>query len=152
MKTLVFIFIFSVVVDYSSCFNISEHGNRRLSAYKPKRENKGSSGRGARKKATKLNIILEEIKKLSIPADFKPMSWSQPHRPQSRYVVFAAAMNKDMMPSEVNYFAGTARKVGIDGDIVLALQPDTPLRVFPHLKKYNLILYNITTKCSNNIL
>ena len=56
-------------------------------------------------------------------------------------------MSADMMPRDVIQFVGSARKVGFDGDIVLALQPNTPERVMSYMKKYNTVLYNVTISC-----
>ena len=56
-------------------------------------------------------------------------------------------MSKSMMPRDVINFAWTARKVGFDGDIVLAMEPGSRESVVSKFNEYKTVVYNISLMC-----
>eukprot|EP01041_Mallomonas_annulata_P017931 gene17931-36617_t len=88
------------------------------------RKRKGGRG-GRRSKSSKLTKLVNSLTREAIPQTFQPATWSKPHRSNVPFVTLSAAMFVDIMPDDVINFAGTARKAGFDGDIVLAIFPGT---------------------------
>mmetsp|Transcript_22122 Transcript_22122/g.22296 ORF Transcript_22122/g.22296 Transcript_22122/m.22296 type:complete len:435 (-) Transcript_22122:157-1461(-) len=137
----------------------NEHNSRGLAEAKGRQRRsgkgrgggRGGSGKsGPKSKASKLAALVSGLTAEPLPEGFEPESWSKPHRRNVPYAIFAAAMSVDMMPRDVKNFAGTARKVGFDGDIVLAMEPGMRDSVIDMFKKYEAVMYNVKMTCQGN--
>lgn len=60
-----------------------------------------------------------------IPLEFQ--KWSYPHNPSSE-AIFACAFSTSYMAKDATFYAGTARKAGYAGDIVVTVLPNADKR------------------------
>jgi len=133
--------------------NIVEPAEASRILQRGKRKSKSGLADGQqihRKEKIRLNRIDKLLPRLiagDLPAEFTPAKWSTPHNPSNGYAILAAAMSVSCMPRDVKNFAGTLRKNGYNGDIVLAIQPGTLPSVIETLMTFKTTVYNITVAC-----
>jgi len=150
-----FLLVISVVVTIcdSSYFLNERNGSdsQRILQIRqsPKNKVKDFKGKGYRAKTTasRLKRFISVIEKESpIPESFKRVPESKVQNFHAKYVIFSAAITAgvDIFDHEIEYFASTARKVGFDGDIVVAVRSSTEDYLWPvYLRKeYDLSIYN----------
>eukprot|EP01041_Mallomonas_annulata_P014332 gene14332-30505_t len=98
--------------------------------------------------SSKLKVFVKRIPD-DTPNTFAHIPGYSSHRYNIPHVIFSAAMAIELIPGDAINFAGTLRKTGYDGDIVLATVPgmrDDTMKMF---KKYDAVLYNISVTCEN---
>lgn len=95
------------------------------------------------------NSIVEKVLKQpsKIPLLFE--KWSHPHVPTDQ-AIFACALSTTYIGKDAVFFAGTARKAGFTGDIVVAVLPNTNQGFLDKLKSYNVSVYLIPIECSGH--
>lgn len=74
-------------------------------------------------------------------------SWSMPQQ-YSEQAIFAVAMATTYIPRDAMIFAGTARRTGFEGDIVVAVLPGANQNFLNKLKDYNCSVYTMPVQCS----
>jgi len=90
------------------------------------------------------------IQTLSREAPYIPLvfqKWSTPHVPSSE-AIFACAFSTSYMAKDATFFAGTARKTGFTGDIVVAVLQGANQNFLDKLKFYNVSVYVTPLECS----
>ena len=80
-----------------------------------------------------------------IPLEFQ--KWSYPHNPSSE-AIFACAFSTSYMAKDATFYAGTARKAGFTGDIVVTVLPNADKNFLEKLKSYNVSVYVASMECS----
>jgi hypothetical protein len=80
-----------------------------------------------------------------IPLVFE--SWSKMHVPSDQ-AIFSCAFATTYMARDATFFAGTARKSGFTGDIVVAVLPKSNPAFLDKLKEYNVSVYTVPIECS----
>jgi hypothetical protein len=75
--------------------------------------------------------------------------WSHPHTP-SVQAVFACALSTTYIAKDAVLFAGTARKSGYAGDIVVAVLPNSNQGFLDKLKSYNVSVYLVPIECAGH--
>lgn len=100
-------------------------------------------------KAEKLRKLSALVKStLPIPNKLVYMPWSTPHNFSSPEVILSSAMSSTYLPNDAIHFAGTARKSGFKGDIVVAILHDASEPFKKKLIEYNVTVYVIHTVCN----
>ena len=100
-------------------------------------------------KASRLHGFVKLISgSTKIPKKFVVSINSTKHNLSSEYAVFTVGLNPSMMPRDVKSFAGTLRKYGFHGDIVLGVLENSRISIFDYLAKFKVITYrmNINSK------
>eukprot|EP01041_Mallomonas_annulata_P017932 gene17932-36618_t len=151
-----FILLLIVAILANALSSLTDHGentksdnfDRNLLASK-RVKRKGARG-GRRSKSSKLTTLVNSLTIEAAPQTFQPATWSKPHRPNVPFVILSAAMSVDTMPRDVINFAGTARKAGFDGDIVLAMVPGTRKLVIDRFIEYETVVYNVSVSCKGS--
>lgn len=98
------------------------------------------------KKASRLKKTVETVSKMAYAFNFQPTSWSPPHNLKGP-AIFTIAAYLSVGGIGVKRFAKTARDVGFNGDIVLAIFPNSLTRFIDALKEVGAIAYNIEFDC-----
>jgi hypothetical protein len=80
---------------------------------------------------------------LVIPDDFSPDISFKPHRSNISHSIFTVAIG-NYSKLYVKDFFGTLRKVGYDGDVVLAITPQINQEFLNTVRKYDPILYQFS--------
>ena len=108
-----------------------------------------TNSRKTLKKYERMKQMVGKIDAARLPLDahVKPDTGAA-HNKDVNHVVMAAAMNLQTSVRKVNMFAGTLRKTGYDGDIVVAILPGTQVDVVKAFHKYKCIVYTIKVFCS----
>jgi hypothetical protein len=88
--------------------NETEHVSRRLLGLKPPKQTADAIVAGVLNHAAKIPLVFE--------------SWSKMHVPCEQ-AIFSCAFASTYMARDATFFAGTARKSGFTGDIVVAVLP-----------------------------
>jgi len=112
----------------------------------------GSNRRDIKKSTAKLERIkrlLRTIEAVPPPSNLKPDASSPPHTRKGP-AIFAAAMSIDSTKADANMFVGTARKGGYDGDIVVAVLPNSRADFMEVLKKHKCIVYTVNPECTGD--
>lgn len=130
-------------------FIISNHvilaNSDELSITAPRKSN---SNKRSISKAEKLKRLLSKIDKqiqFQVPEDFKAESWCKPHNLEGPAIISVAIA--PYMRFYIESFAGTARKTGYNGDIVLGVSSDRP-GFLNGLREFDVIAYSITPECN----
>jgi hypothetical protein len=106
--------------------------------------------RDAKKAGAKLERMtraVEVLERSPIPAFFKKDADVGEHNVKGP-VIFAAAMSLDMRKAEANMFAKTARISGYDGDMVLAILPNSMPGFMEVLRETKAITYSVALNCT----
>ena len=98
------------------------------------------------KKAARLSKAVDTVGKMAYSFSFQPTSWSPAHNPKGP-AIFALATYLTVGGIGVKRFCKTARNVGFDGDIVLAVYPNSMPKFIDALKEVKAIAYNIEFDC-----
>ena len=95
-------------------------------------------------KSGRLNRLVNMLTTESLPNMFRPISESQQHNPTTKYVILSAAIQAANPFDENEYlkFLGTARKVGFDGDVVIAVKIPPKDKIMRIPMSYKAIIYN----------
>jgi len=98
----------------------------------------------AQAKALRLQRLVSLIvSKTFIPREFSVLDNSTRHNSSADFAILTTGMSPEVMPRNVKIFAGTLRKYGYAGDIVIGILPYTRQSIYPHLRKYNVITYHV---------
>jgi len=73
--------------------------------------------------------------------------WSSPHK-MSSVAIFSCALSVTYVGAA--FFAGTARKAGFTGDIVVAVLPGSRIEFLDLLQQYQVTVYTIALECRKN--
>jgi len=98
-------------------------------------------------KTSKDSLLIRSVNAIishGTPKAFKRESWCSKHNDKSKFAIFAVLVDEIMKPRDAKYFLGTARKVGFDGDIVIAINSATSKEVVNIFKQYKSIVYSIS--------
>ena len=100
-----------------------------------------------KRRNSRLKTVVRKLKlDTVIPPNFNRDSWSTPHNPDAKFVIFSSAFFRNLTRHEVIIFCGSARKVGFDGDIVVAVQDISPV-VQREFQSLNVTVYSTTPDC-----
>lgn len=80
-----------------------------------------------------------------IPLLFQP--WSKAHVPSDQ-AIFSCALSTTYIGKDAIFFAGTARKAGFTGDIVVAVLPNSNQNFLNKLRDYNVSVYVVPIECA----
>ena len=75
--------------------------------------------------------------------------WSKNHVPSDQ-AIFSCAFSTTYMAKDAIFFAGTARKTGFTGDIVVAVLPGANQNFLNKLKEYNVSVYTVQMECAGH--
>jgi len=98
-------------------------------------------------KNERLRRLLHVIESSPRPDNFKKEPTSPEHN-KNGPAIFIAAMSTDSTAGEVSHFAGTARKAGYDGDLVVAVLPNSKADFMAAWTKYKGIVYMVNPDCT----
>lgn len=73
--------------------------------------------------------------------------WSVQHK-FSNQVIFACGLSLTYIRRDAKFFAGTARKAGFQGDLVVAVRSGSNKEFLDGLKYYNVTVYSIPLNCN----
>lgn len=96
------------------------------------------------------SLPLDEFLKVRKEEFIKPMPDFRPHsrtHTSSNNAVFTCAMSNTYTQGDASAFAGTLRKSGYTGDIVVAVSLDAKPNFIKKLEKHTCILYYVDNKC-----
>ncbi|KAJ1427489.1 hypothetical protein B484DRAFT_450265 [Ochromonadaceae sp. CCMP2298] len=82
----------------------------------------------------------------TVPMPMIFQTWSTSHKPSAE-AIFTCAFSTTYTAKDARYFAGTARKAGFKGDIVVAVLPGSSQLFLDKLKSYNVTVYLAPIKC-----
>lgn len=115
--------------------------------------NKTSNGHVSRSllglKAPVLNVDGIVKQALSSPPKIPLLfqTWSKSHVPTDQ-AIFSCALSTTYIGKDAIFFAGTARKAGYTGDIVVAVLPNSNQNFLNKLKDYNVSVYVVPIECA----
>lgn len=102
------------------------------------------------KKQAKIDRIVDNIK--AKPNQLKAVVSSvSPIHNYSSNAIFSSAMDSTYLAREAINFIGTVRKTGYNGDIVVAVLPESENTLIKQLLDYKVIVYTVPIKCSGKI-
>lgn len=109
-----------------------------------------TNSRKTQKKYEKMKQMVGKIDAARLPLDahLTPDTPGAAHILTASHAVFAAAMNLQTTARKVNMFAGTLRKTGYDGDIVVAILPGTNPDTVKAFHRHRCIVYTVKLFCS----
>jgi hypothetical protein len=96
---------------------------------------------------TTAETILNSARHPSQPTPMHFQTWSTPHKPSAQ-AIFSCALSTSYMDKDAVFFAGTARRSGFTGDIVVAVLPDSNQGFLDKLQSYNVSVYVAPLKCA----
>lgn len=120
-----------------------------------KKKNRGDKSSDTNRKNNKKLLrskssLLERIQsEVIIPDDFKVQDSCKFNHHFEGPAILTAAMSKSLMTQDVKRFVGTARKVGYNDDIVVAISPNSRPKFLTDLVDYKTITYLISPICNN---
>ena len=119
--------------------------NRKHKFTSPKIQNNlfGPSPKSQVKSRRLTQFVNSIASKENIPDDFKLMKGSTPNNYTSEYAIFAAAISPDFVPRDVKDFAGSLRKYGYEGDIVLAILTNSRPTIYPFFSKFRIVVFEL---------
>lgn len=74
-------------------------------------------------------------------------TWSKAHVPTDQ-AIFSCALSTTYIGKDAVFFAGTARKAGFTGDIVVAVLPNSNQNFLNKLRDYNVSVYVVPIECA----
>ena len=74
-------------------------------------------------------------------------TWSTPQK-FTEQAIFSVAMSSTYIPRDAMIFAGTARRAGFTGDIVIAVSPGSNQNFLDKLKEYNTTVFTVPVQCA----
>ena len=132
--TVILLFLLLSNISFAQyVHNITASASRRLLGLKPLERTADAIVSSVLSHGGKIPVIYE--------------SWSTPHVPSSQ-AIFACALSTTYIGKDAIFFAGTARKTGFAGDIVVAVLPNSNPQFLNKLKEYNVTVYIIPIECA----
>eukprot|EP01036_Dinobryon_divergens_P033411 gene33411-43189_t len=105
------------------------------------------------KRAEKLNKIVRIIQSKPLPLILTRETWSAEHNITTNQgqAIFAGALHTTYIGQTAQFFAGTARRAGFRGDIVVAVLPGSQAKLLARLKQYNVVVYTVSATCDGKL-
>mmetsp|Transcript_10930 Transcript_10930/g.17806 ORF Transcript_10930/g.17806 Transcript_10930/m.17806 type:complete len:391 (+) Transcript_10930:73-1245(+) len=104
---------------------------------------------GQKTKGTDAKTLIASASHYPLGTPMKFEKWSTPHIPSSQ-AIFSCAFSTTYMAKDAIFFAGTARKTGFKGDIVVAVLPGSQEDFLNKLKEYNVSVYTAQMECTGH--
>jgi len=142
--SLLGIFHYGNIVESAETGRVLQSGKRKSRSGRA--EDQQSRGK-EKVRRNRLEKLLPRLIAGALPAEFTPAQWSTPHRPSNGYAILAVAMSVTCMPRDVKNFAGTLRKNGYTGDIVLAIEPGSTPSFVETLIAFKTTIYSVNASC-----
>ena len=127
---------------------IVDNSHRNLQTQTGQLETRRDSKR-ANAKAERVKRLLQTLESVPTPDFFKKDPSAPAHNPKGP-AIFAAAMSVDMRHADVMHFAGTARKADFNGDLVLAVLPNSMPGFLDAVKQVQAISYTVNPDCTGS--
>eukprot|EP01038_Epipyxis_sp_PR26KG_P012247 gene12247-16419_t len=107
------------------------------------------------KKTERLSKVIEFVSTTfqstaPIPFTLQPQKDSRPHNASATHVAMTTAMDTTYISRDAVNYAGTLRKTGYYGDIIIAVLPNSKREFLQKLHEYNVIIYSIDLTCTGN--
>lgn len=99
---------------------------------------------------TSLVKTVEDLYTTPTPLNIKILPGSKLHN-SSAQAIFSCALTTTHVGQDALYFAGSARRAGFTGDIVVGVLPGMTDAFMQRLKEYNTTIYTVNTECVGKV-